>query len=148
MANDKEETAPLPENIEIERVVDGDETKTFRVKTTIFRLDRGVFSTIRPTISTDYGDPVPVYSPESKHVIGYADIFCEGNEACAELFLDYHSPERLTIETQSRPLYASVCGRLNWTNFTPNAPSQTLIVTMLIVSPMRPSEDAEPLKCD
>lgn len=54
-----------------------------------------------------YENPVPVKDDTGK-LIGFADLSVDSNAVEAKFFLDYHTPERLSIETSSEKLYPSL----------------------------------------
>lgn len=86
----------------IERVVDNSTAKTFPVKAVLAILDSPHLTFNFMELNVD--NPVPVYSADRK-ILGYASVFVEGNKLLAEGSIDYASPERLSIETNSEKLY-------------------------------------------
>ncbi len=53
----------------------------------------------------EFANPIPVIkegtyvSPRPSDILGSANVWVEGDRVYADIFLDYASPERLTIET-------------------------------------------------
>lgn len=95
-------TDPNP-HIEYDRIIDGDEVKTFHRKATMMVLDDKVSGDRFEGCEIEVENPVPVKVDDK--VIGYATIYVEGKDLVADFFLDYHTPERLSIETKSEALY-------------------------------------------
>lgn len=61
-----------------------------------------------------YDGPVGVFSDtgcQLSSLIGHASLYVEGKTLKADLFINYHSPERLAIENGIN-LYPSVCGMI------------------------------------
>lgn len=91
----------------VERVVTGD-TKTLQLKTVLSYLDGVGYDFSEAVLELPEG-PVPVYSEADRRVIGSASVAIEGNRLVADLFIDYATPERLSIENGEK-LYARAFG--------------------------------------
>lgn len=99
------EVAPLPKTGE--RVIDEESTKTFRCEAVVLYLDDEDGKYLYEGAEAHFENPVPVFNSEHKR-IGAAALSVEGKVVKAEIFLDYHTPERLNIETKSVPVYAHI----------------------------------------
>lgn len=119
MSDEKIEPLPPPE---FDRVIDEENTKTFRC--------RGVVIDFPP-----YIDPECVVLPESPAlvrnsegaVIGVANLAVAGRVLEAELYLDYHTPERLLIETKSGKLYLEMkADHLRIVSYNPGCGAEAL----------------------
>lgn len=103
-----EEILPIPhDNIAIERVISGDEVKTFQRSATVLFLDDECPGERYEGADVGYDNPVPVVSDDGK-VIGSCELHLEGRRVEGEFFLDYHIPERLEIEEGVVKLYPDI----------------------------------------
>lgn len=89
----------------IDRVISDEDTKTYEMKATLLILDDKVPGNKYEGAEMYWENPVQVLDSEER-VIGAATIFRDGKRIEAELFIDYSTPERLTIETQTGKLHA------------------------------------------
>lgn len=90
---------PLPEQIEIERVIDGNETKTYECKGTVLMLDNNVAGDRYKGCEVGFTNPVPVKSDDGT-LIGHCVLEVVGRRVEGHFFLNYHTPERLELETK------------------------------------------------
>ncbi len=114
--------------VDIEKVIDGNSTKILNLKADIFYLDdeRGLQRVISfrntaiklwrsatvPVTSLKIGrsETIPVKNDSGK-VIGAASIEIQDKIVVrADIFLDYFTPERLTIETEGQKLWPHLVG--------------------------------------
>lgn len=97
--------------IEVDRVIDGSDVKTFSVKGVLAFLDSPSLDFTGTNIYLD--NPVPVLGV-SESQVGYASVSLRESGAgslLADVFLRYDSEERLLIETGEN-LYLKVNGRM------------------------------------
>jgi len=83
-----------------DRVIDGDEVKTFQRKAIVLYLDT-VFGDRYQEADIYFENPVPVRDHEN-NIVGWATLHREGKVLEAEFFLDYHNPIRLDIEAGNK----------------------------------------------
>jgi hypothetical protein len=102
-----EDIEPLPMESAVDRVLDLDDAKTYRVETTVLILDDYVPSYGYAGAAVLFKNPVPVYSDEGRG-IGFAALSVTGRAVEAEIFLRYDTNERFLLETKSQPLYINV----------------------------------------
>jgi hypothetical protein len=89
-----------------ERIIDGETTRLVKKEVVLLYLQSyGRFDLSFAEIPNEFTNPVPLYG-ESGQLIGSASIYFSDDSIFADLFFDYSSPDRLTIETQAYPLYA------------------------------------------
>lgn len=93
---------------EVDRVIDGAETKTLAVKGVVAYLSSGSLDFTESNIFLD--NPVPVLGLGDS-VVGYATISLQGQSLVAELFLRYDSEERLLVEN-GESLYPHINGEM------------------------------------
>ncbi len=66
-------------------------------------------------VEVDFANPIPVMregtyvNPKSGDILGSANVWVEGDKVYADVFLDYASPERLTIEAGGKLIPALSC---------------------------------------
>lgn len=75
-------------------------------------------------------NPVHVVDTDCKWV-GHAMIYIEGGQLIADMFFDYATPDRLTIETQAFPIWA-LPGGLSGNGF--------MYITMVCLSKIQPDD--------
>ncbi len=98
--------------VEIEKVIDSNSTKTFNVKSDLFYLDddRGYTRVVSfKGTKLKIPNPLPVRN-NSQEVIGAGALEVQNNVVVADIFLDYFTPERLTLETDSQKLWPHLVG--------------------------------------
>ena len=98
--------------------------------------------------------PVPVVDDGGK-VIGYASVALQGLKLIAEYSIRYDTPERLSIETQSPPMYFRARGYFGWVGGIPYQEevldlvgSKTVVdelaIDGLVLSQTRPTDERVP----
>lgn len=105
MVMDKE-VIPLSGEVVVDKSFDG-ETPVFERTGTILYLDDVSEGNLYAGAEVAFENPVPVYDDSDK-MIGFADLSVSGKAVDAHCFLDYHTPERLSIETASEKIYPSL----------------------------------------
>lgn len=98
---------PLSGDCPIDRVILGDETKTFSVSGILAYLDSPYVDYRNAVFKMR--DMVPVEDSSGK-IIGFANIERKGFLLVANATIDYSTPERLSIETKSQRLYMRMQG--------------------------------------
>lgn len=88
----------------IDRVIDETTAKTFNITAVLAELDNAV--------KVQFENPVPVKNEDGK-LIGFATLHRSGHRVLGELFIDYATPERLTIETKAEKLYGRAAGTVS-----------------------------------
>src|SRR5690349_13667928 len=89
----------------IDRVIDGDTTRLVKKEVQLLHLDaKAGFDFTFAELPNEFVNPVPLYG-ETGQLIGSASIYFD-DILFADLFFDYSSPDRLTLETKAYPLYA------------------------------------------
>lgn len=102
-----EEIQPIQGPIEIERVIDGNEVKTYECNGTLLILDDTSPGQRYEGCEVFFINPVPVYSDDDT-LIGHCTISVTGKRVDGQFFLDYHTPERLEIEQGIVKLYPDI----------------------------------------
>jgi len=100
----------------IDRVITEDTAKTFNVIGALLNLDRHSYPDCdlshAKVIVTNI--PVPVFDPDGRQ-IGAANVYQTDTQVLADCTIDYNTPERLDIETGSRPVFAYGLGDVRGT---------------------------------
>lgn len=104
---DEEKIEPLPEEIAIGKVIDEENTKTFKFSGVVLYLDDRSPCESYEGCVVEFENPVEVTN-SSGETIGCVTLNIEGKAVMGEFFLDYHCPERLNLETKSVPMYSSI----------------------------------------
>lgn len=112
----EEGTEPLEASPAISKVIDLNESETFKVSTVLALLDRktGFLPNMVDDPAFEVTNPVPVYSYPAPKPIGFAMVTHDADRKriIADLFLSKSCPERLDIETRSRKLWSYGCYRV------------------------------------
>lgn len=95
------------DNISFDKILE--ETPVYTCNGTVLYLDDENQSNgdLYAGAEVAFENPVPVKDDAGK-LIGFADLSVVGKAVEAQCFLDYHTPERLSIETSSEKLYPSL----------------------------------------
>lgn len=94
----------MSDDIGIDRVIDGNEVKTFEAKTIVLNLDNNPGAESYVGCVVKFKNPVRVLSDDGS-VIGAATLEVIGSRIEGHFFIDYHTPERLNIENKTEKLY-------------------------------------------
>jgi hypothetical protein len=86
-----------------DRVVDSNDIKVFNINAEVYYLDDQEGANFEGC-EVEIDGPVPVYGDTGK-LVGNAVLSVSGRVLNADIYLDYYTPERLNIETNSIPLY-------------------------------------------
>ncbi|GAC1697148.1 MAG: hypothetical protein NVS9B9_19710 [Ktedonobacteraceae bacterium] len=99
----------------VDRVIDSADTRLYRKPgVEIFNMNAPHIDYSQAILQCD--NPVPVYGSEWNQ-IGYANVYVSGLSCIfADLIIDYHTAERLIIETGSFPIYPAVSGTVQYRN--------------------------------
>ncbi|NDD54464.1 hypothetical protein EBZ39_11410 [bacterium] len=135
---------------EVDRVIDGAETKTLAVTGVVAHLSSGSLDFTDSNIFLD--NPVPVLGLGDL-VVGYATISLQGQSLVAEVFLRYDSEERLLVEN-GESLYPHINGQMHLDGkasfegalnlHSPKCPVANLYVDSLFLSRSPPTNTAIP----
>jgi hypothetical protein len=111
-----DEIGDLSGPVEIERVIDGSETRTYDKKGVEVLILDGLPDSVGDAFvahcELEFENPVPVVRDErGKEIIGTAVLYRQGKSLLADLFLRYDSEERLVLETGGK-LYPGVAGAI------------------------------------
>ncbi len=98
---------PVSGDVSFDRILE--ESPVFTCSGTVLYLDDENRSNgdLYAGAEVAFENPVPVKDDSGK-LIGFADLTVVGKVVEAQCFLDYHTPERLSIETSSEKLYPSL----------------------------------------
>jgi hypothetical protein len=99
-------------NLDDVRVINGNDVKTYTIKTEVFIFDnehqlerRANFEHCKIVC-----EPVVSVIGDAGNIIGCATLHKEGKSIYAELFIDYETPERLDLEIEGKRLYPHLHG--------------------------------------
>lgn len=94
---------------EIDRVFTDSDARLLRVKTVLVDLSPAWYDPVNTRLQLE--SPIPVRSEDGR-LLGYASAVVEGHRLVADIAIDYATPERLTIQNGSPPLYAIPVGEV------------------------------------
>lgn len=94
---------------EIDRVFTDSDARLLRVKADLVSLSPTWYDPANTRIQVE--SPLPVRSEDGR-LLGYASATVEGHRLVADIAIDYATPERLTIQNGSPPLYAVPVGEV------------------------------------
>jgi hypothetical protein len=123
-------------------VVD-DNTKTYEVKAVLMFLDdKGERK--RLGCEVEFENPVDVLDEEG-NLLGAATLNVDGKVLEAQMFIDYHTPTRLNIETKAKKLYVHMRGAAEVANGVdgPKQPRRYVRVNVweLVINADKPDDD-------
>lgn len=94
---------------EIDRVFTDSDARLLRVKAHLVDLYSTWYVPNNTRLQVE--NPLPVRSEDGR-LLGYASAVVEGHRLVADIAIDYATPERLTIQNGSPPLYAVPVGEV------------------------------------
>lgn len=101
------EISPISGDVLVDKVLE--ESPVYTCNAVILFLDNnnGVNGDYYAGAEVAFENPVPVYD-DNRKLIGCADLSVEGRAVEAKCFLNYHTPERLSIQSASEKIYPSI----------------------------------------
>jgi hypothetical protein len=128
-----DEIGDLSGPVEVERVIDGADTRTYDKKSVEVLILDGVPDSrddcFVPHSELTFENPVPVVRAQDD-VIGWATLYRQGKSLMADLFLRYDSEERLLLETGGK-LYPGVNGAVTSAEFSEDFTSRQILAARI-----------------
>lgn len=93
---------------DVERVIDGEQTKLFRVTSIVLSrtvLDEVIDEYELQDATLDLNGPVKVYGFDGKQAVGFANFHWQGEHLFSYVTIDYSCEERLVLQVGEEPIW-------------------------------------------
>lgn len=121
------------QSTEIDRVFTDSEVRLLRIRATLLELSPTWYDPHNTRIQLE--NPLPIRSEDGR-LLGYASVSMEGSRLVADMSIDYATPERLTIQNGSPPLYAVPVGEVKFahhvslSDWNPGKPTSACLLSV------------------